>query len=84
MGDPISTISNLLLKVASCQSRALFWKEHFSEGGKLEHLIQAEIPKDHNEERALMWKGLTAIIDSYDEWGQAAGDRAQRYICGVL
>jgi hypothetical protein len=29
LGDPISKINNLLLKLASCQARAPFWKDRF-------------------------------------------------------
>ena len=32
LADPISTINNLLLKVASCQARARFWKDRVDRG----------------------------------------------------
>ncbi|CZT13060.1 uncharacterized protein RCO7_04247 [Rhynchosporium graminicola] len=85
MGDPISTVSNLLLKMASCQSRALFWKNRFARV-EYQELIVVDDPygNDIQAEVALVWKGLAAIIDSYDEWGQEVGDKAREFIDKTL
>ncbi|KAG4438394.1 hypothetical protein IFR05_006100 [Cadophora sp. M221] len=85
MGDPISTISNLLLKVASCQRRALFWKNRFAGKDYIDLIKVDELHGNNRQaEIALVWKGLTAIIDSYDEWGQDVGNKALEYIDNTL
>ncbi|PVH84377.1 hypothetical protein DL98DRAFT_651609 [Cadophora sp. DSE1049] len=83
MGDPISTISNLLLKIASCQSRASFWKDRFTEASYRGLIVDGH-GNDQQAEIALVWKSLAAIIDSYDEWGQTAGNRALEFIRRTL
>jgi hypothetical protein len=35
LGDPISTINDLLLKLAGCQARALFWENRFFESREM-------------------------------------------------
>lgn len=40
LGDPISTISDTLLRLASCRGRARFWRRHFDEGEALYQLIR--------------------------------------------
>ncbi|KAH9223586.1 hypothetical protein DL95DRAFT_517706 [Leptodontidium sp. 2 PMI_412] len=85
IGDPISTISNLLLKVASCQRRALFWKNRFTGKDYIDLIDVDDLYGDKRQaEVALVWKGLTAIIDSYDEWGQEVGKKALEYIDKTL
>jgi len=98
LGDPISTISNLLLKMASCQARAQFWKDIFEnlEMGLMDRLTgplpavapplpallpRASTPLPSPEE---IWKGLAAIVDSYDEWGPDVGSGAQSFILNRL
>jgi hypothetical protein len=76
LGDPISTTNNLLLKLASCQARALFWKDKF-EKGEIRLPPPADPPLPACQ---IIWKGLTAIVDSYDEWGTDVGSLAESFI----
>ncbi len=84
LGDPVSTLSNLLLKLASCQGRARFWKRQLSSGGALECLLEAQSVDARKQNTARLWKGLAAIVDSCDEWGQEAGNEAERFIFSRL
>jgi hypothetical protein len=103
LGDPISTINNLLLKMASCQARALFWKDIFENGVMVVgHLTRPSPPPilsstPPSEPPALLppsylpspsregiWKGLAAIVDSYDEWGPDVGSAAESFILDRL
>jgi hypothetical protein len=80
LGDPISTIANLLLKVASCQARAALWKYRLRPNGEEEQLINlwAGLPRTPSHDG--LWKALTAIVDSYDEWGPDIGTKVQELI----
>jgi hypothetical protein len=82
LGDPISTISGLLLKMASCQSRAEFWKNTFKDPELMVHLLRD--PDVVGFEASKMWKGLAAIVDSFDEWGVEIGNVAQSFILDRL
>jgi hypothetical protein len=106
LGDPISTINNLLLKLASCQARALFWKDRFEsrEMGLMRRLTgpspvpvpllpsapasgsPALLPPSDPPlpSREGIWKGLAAIVDSYDEWGPEVGTSAENFILDRL
>lgn len=99
LGDPTSTTNSLLLKMASCQARARFWKSEFEnvELNLARLLTEAPtpispsvaltepLPAYHPPDTPLpsrdgMWKGLAAIVDSYDEWGPSYGNDAQDFI----
>jgi hypothetical protein len=106
LGDPISTINNLLLKLASCQARALFWKDILEsrEMGLMRRLTGPSpaplpllpsapasgppavlLPSDTPPpSREGIWKGLAAIVDSYDEWGPLVGTSAENFILDRL
>ncbi|KAE9362864.1 hypothetical protein N431DRAFT_358157 [Stipitochalara longipes BDJ] len=100
LGDPISTIKNLLLKLASCQARALFWKDRFEseEMGLVRRLTGPSSPlilssAAPSSQPVLLpalssfegiWKGLAAIVDSYDEWGSDVGSAAESFILDRL
>lgn len=98
LGDPISTINNLLLKVASCQARAEFWEGMFSGGVVMRHLTRPPLHLASEELDPIgllpsrppkqtpegMWKALAAIVDSYYEWGSAVGTAAERFILDRL
>lgn len=80
LGDPISTIANLLLKVASCQARAALWKYRLRPNGKEEQLRTLWAGLKPTPSPDGLWKGLTAIVDSYDEWGPDIGTKVQELI----
>jgi hypothetical protein len=86
LGDPISTINNLLLKVASCQSRAEFWRNRFRDPTLMRHLLRTGNSFDDTAgaDMARRWKGLAAIVDSFDEWGPDVGTVAQGFILDRL
>ena len=77
LGDPIGTIKDLLLKVASCEDRALLWV----------HLLQSDLrplaldePHARYTKSVRIWKAMTTIADSYDEWGQDKGNLATDFM----
>jgi hypothetical protein len=74
LGNPVNTLKNLLLKVASCQRRAIYWIT-LSEDAVNGALVE----RTDNGIREI-WKALTLIVDAYDEWGKDVGDRAQRIL----
>jgi len=78
MGDPISTISNLLRKFESCHHRAEYWRNKICNEGLLDGILRED------EDVAQLWKGLAAITDSYDEWGEDSGERAKKFLLSRL
>lgn len=99
LGDPISTINNLLLKMASCQARALFWRDNMASMGHLTgpsppptpssdapSVSQVVLPSSNlpSPSPEGIWKGLAAIVDSYDEWGPDFGNAAETFIYNKL
>ena len=77
LGNPIGTLKSLLLKIASCQTRAEFWADRL--GGDLSHLIEGDEDK-RTKETKRKWKALGIIVDAYDEWGYEKGGRAQSFL----
>ena len=83
MGNPIGTIRDLSLKLASGQGRAHYWYQEFR--GELAPLIAGEpgsFARYQQFERT--WKALALICDSYDEWGQERGYDAVNALAGKL
>ena len=80
LGDPIFTIVNLLLKVASCQARAALWKYRLRPNGEEKQLMTLWAGLTRTPTPDGLWKGLTAIVDSYDEWGPDIGTKVQELI----
>ena len=78
LGNPVGTLKNLLLKVASCQSRAVFWASCFEE--EMKPLVEGDDPALHLADATKKWKALAMIIDSYDEWGYAKGNEARNLL----
>lgn len=74
MGNPTGTFWDLVLKIASTQGRALYWKEEFGAGGSLHGHVRGAEPFDQFNDCERKWKALALIIDSFDEWGRDAGD----------
>jgi hypothetical protein len=70
MGDPISTIADLQMKIFRCKKRA----DNFAKHPKLRNYgpLYAE----------RVWKSLAMIAISYDEWG--GGDTAQNDLARAL
>ena len=65
LGDPIDTIKNLLLKLATCQQMAQYWRS------ECEALLLD--PTEDNQDHELdlkdrNWKALTLVTDAYGEW----------------
>ena len=81
LGNPIGTLKSLILKVASCQTRAQFWANQFKNG--LDDLPRKGIEHQINETRR-KWKALTIIVDSYDEWSYERGQEAQEFLYNRL
>ena len=78
LGDPIGTLSNLLLKVGSCQDRADWWRK------ELQKIVDSEEPGVPCLNEDKHWKQLVNIIDAYDEWGRDIGDQAQDALLGAI
>jgi hypothetical protein len=70
MGDPISTIKDLLKKISVCEERAA----HFAE--------RPVVPGDDALYEEREWKALATIAISYDEWG--LGIAAQKALDSAL
>ena len=75
LGNPAGTLKNLLLKVASCQHRAVFWSYGFETN--LKPLLDDDDLFSQAVDTTRMWKALAMIIDSYDEWGHEKGNEAR-------
>ncbi|KAL2038772.1 hypothetical protein N7G274_008530 [Stereocaulon virgatum] len=60
MGDPIDTIRNLLLKLATCDRTAGYWRTKFPD--TFSPSVEDGLDRD--------WKALTIVVDAYDEWGE--------------
>ena len=77
LGDPVSTIRDLLLKFSTCQRRAEYWDGKLNDS--LGHLVQEgdSVPRYGKWERT--WKALAIIVDAYDEWGHDKGDAATEF-----
>ena len=60
-----------LLRVASCQSRAEFWRNRFNGPTLMRHLLgmgnMYDGMADAGVDIARRWKGLAAMVDSFDE-----------------
>ena len=82
LGDPIGTLTSLLLKVASCQSRANYWKEKLQ--GDLSELLEEDVAGARYTWHDRIWKRLANIVDSYDEWGQDIGNEAREALYTAL
>ena len=82
LGNPVSTIRDLLLKFSTCQSRAQFWDYEFSHS--LYHLVYEDNPVPRYKNRVRKWKALAIILDAYDEWGQDKGDAARDFLYEIL
>ena len=82
LGDPVSTIRDLLRKFSTCQSRAQFWDYELSHS--LCHVIHEDDPVSRHKNRVRKWKALAIIVDAYDEWGQDKGDCARDFLYEVL
>jgi hypothetical protein len=74
LGNPVGTLKNLLLKVASCQSRAQDWADFFS---RKQVLFEGEVAPPNARDFEEYWKALAVVIDSYDEWGYEVGTDVQ-------
>jgi hypothetical protein len=74
MGDPISTIKDLLKKIFCCEERAANFARNFAQHPVLSNGDPLYV------ERA--WKALTMITVSYDEWG--LGGAAQEALEAAL
>jgi hypothetical protein len=73
LGDPIGSITDILWKFENCQSRATFWHAKISTQSLLPW-THADLTPEVKQDR--LWKALTIITDSYDEWGCEEGERA--------
>jgi hypothetical protein len=79
LGDPIGTIADLLRKIDSCQSRAVFWRERFGNALAIFNLHGHDARSGARFEKRL-WRSFAVIVDSYDEWGLSVGDIATFYL----
>ena len=77
LGDPIGTIKDLQLKIASCEDRAISWV-HFLQSD-LRPLVPDE-PQARYPQSVRIWKAMATIADSYDEWGQDKGNLATEFM----
>ncbi|MCJ1439280.1 hypothetical protein MMC27_008672 [Xylographa pallens] len=79
LGNPVGTLRGLLLKLATCQDRAEFWK-HTLEGSQFRRLVEDSRARSRYTNVTRKWKALAIITDSYDEWGQDKGDAARDFL----
>jgi hypothetical protein len=80
MGDPITTMRDILVKFESCQQRSLMWKRYL----KTKNITWQSLglagkgkPSSHDDR---LWKALTAISDAYGEWGPDIGKETEHLI----
>jgi len=78
LGNPVSTIQDLLLKFANCQRRVENWQDAL-QIPELNPLVQDEEPTRYTN-LTRKWKALGIITDSYDEWGLDRGDEARDFL----
>lgn len=77
LGNPIGTLYNLILKIASCQAHAAYWKKEFIEPERLYDLVEGATDQEKLKKYTRLWKAFTLIVDSYDEWGLKRGRKAR-------
>ena len=82
LGNPVGTMKNLLLKVASCQNRAVFWASCFEK--ELKPLLDKYDLSSQTVDATSEWKALALIADSYDEWGHDKGNEARNILWRTL
>ncbi len=80
LGNPIGTIQDHLQKFQSCQRRATYWRERFTDIPTT--VNRCDFLGLHSPER--LWKAFAIITDSYDEWGVAVGDDVQDFLRAEL
>ena len=73
LGDPIDTMTNLLLKLTDAQEAALYWKTSAAAIS-----VSPAREGDLVPPRQRLWKALTLVTDTYDEWSM--GPRAKRIL----
>ena len=79
LGNPVSTMRDLLLKFASCERRAEFW-QHQVVAHSLGSLLEEEDDTPYYTCTDRAWKALAMITDAFDEWGQEAGNAARDFL----
>lgn len=84
LGNPIGTLYNLLLKIASCQARAQYWKNEFDQSGRLHCLVECQTGENTYKRYERFWKAFTLIVDSYDEWGLDRGEQVRENLRAKL
>ncbi|MCJ1404091.1 hypothetical protein MMC11_007316, partial [Xylographa trunciseda] len=77
LGNPVSSIQDLLLKFTNCQNRAEYWEGRLR---SLRLLLEDPEPRPRYGNMTRKWKALAIITDSYDEWGQDKGEAAITFL----
>lgn len=77
LGNPVSTVRDLVVKFASCQRRAEYWRDCLNSLG---NLVRDTHPIPRYDNWTRKWKALAIITDSYDEWGPEKGDAATAFL----
>ena len=77
LANPIGTLHDLILKFASCQARAQYWKKEFEEPQRLKRLVELVDEQYQSKRYERLWKAFALIVDSYDEWGLARGRKVR-------
>ena len=71
LGDPIDTLTNLLLKLSDCQEAALRWQESSQRMPSIADRDEEGGNDNHVSQKDRLWKALALITDAYSEWGMA-------------
>jgi hypothetical protein len=84
MGDPITTLRDILVKFETCQQRGTMWKKFLASekitwrflglGGKGK-------PSAHDDR---LWMALAAISDAYGEWGPDIREETENLIRALM
>ena len=82
MGNLVGTLKDLLLKIASCEHRADFWKACFE--NELKGLLEVDLVGARYRDEERKWKSLAIIVGSCDEWGYDRGNDAQKVLWKAL
>ena len=69
LGDPIDTLTNLLLKLSDCQEAALRWQQRFEAKPSQTIRTKKSDNNDHKSPKDRLWKAFTLVTNAYDEWG---------------
>jgi hypothetical protein len=69
MGDPITTLRDILVKFEGCQERSVMWRDFLRSINITWHSLGLTGKGKSTSHHDRLWMALAAISDAYGEWG---------------